>query len=33
LRAAGLKRAAEFSYARLARERVTAILDTLQGAA
>ena len=30
LRAAGLKRAAEFSYARLARERVTAILETLQ---
>ena len=29
LRAAGLKRAAEFSYARVARERVTAILQTL----
>jgi len=31
LRAAGLKRAAEFSYARLARERVTAILEMLKG--
>jgi glycosyltransferase involved in cell wall biosynthesis len=30
LRAAGLKRAAEFSYARLARERMTAILATLK---
>ncbi len=30
LRAAGLKRAAEFSYARLARERVTAILEMLK---
>jgi alpha-1,3-rhamnosyl/mannosyltransferase len=30
LRAAGLKRAAEFSYARLARERVAAILETLK---
>ena len=29
LRAAGLKRAGEFSYARLARERVGAILETL----
>jgi glycosyltransferase involved in cell wall biosynthesis len=29
LRAAGLKRAADFSYARLARERVTAILAML----
>ena len=29
LRAAGLKRAAEFCYARLARERVTAVLETL----
>jgi alpha-1,3-rhamnosyl/mannosyltransferase len=29
LRAAGLKRAAEFSFARLARERVTAILEVL----
>ena len=30
LRAAGLKRAAEFSYARLARERVTAMLEALK---
>jgi hypothetical protein len=30
LRAAGLKRAADFSYARLTRERVTAILETLK---
>ena len=30
LRAAGLRRAAEFSYARLARERVSAILETLK---
>ena len=29
LRGAGLKRAAEFSYARLARERVLAVLETL----
>ena len=29
-RIAGLRRAAEFSYARLARERVTAILETLK---
>ncbi len=30
LRTAGLKRAADFSYARLTRERVTAILETLK---
>lgn len=30
LRTAGLKRAADFSYARLARERVTAVLETLE---
>lgn len=32
LRAAGLKRAADFSYARLAHERMTAILETLNRA-